>query len=258
MADIPGLPADVYFGDVGNPLPAFPPLGASDEDTEDQPLSDDERDSLIAVLGFDPRELDDDAPPTTNTLVNNHSYACLLIDVPDMLSKVIMEQGDAIPDKDLADNEREKCPHVTVLYGLKDNDMRDVADTVSNFGPITITLGDTTLFEGLVGRESVYDVVKIDVESGDLHRLQQLVDSRHEAVNKFPDYKPHITVAYVEKGKGKLYTNDMLKGAKFTVTTVRYHTTDNRETIIPLTDGSAFTHRSSLPPDNHPQPPVLP
>jgi GNAT superfamily N-acetyltransferase len=70
MADIPGLPADVYFGDVGNPLPAFPPLGASDEDTEDQPLSDDERDSLIAVLGFDPREIDDE--PVTNTGNPNH------------------------------------------------------------------------------------------------------------------------------------------------------------------------------------------
>jgi hypothetical protein len=60
MPDIPGLGVDVYFGDAEKPLPEWDGDvdAATDEAAEDAPLSDDDRAALVAVLGFDPSELD--------------------------------------------------------------------------------------------------------------------------------------------------------------------------------------------------------
>jgi hypothetical protein len=66
VPDIPGLPADVYFGATDKPLPEWAvPDPAADEAAEDRPLTDDERAALAGVLGFDPAELwpDDAAAP---------------------------------------------------------------------------------------------------------------------------------------------------------------------------------------------------
>jgi hypothetical protein len=62
MAEIPDLPADVYFGDPDKPLPNWREVladDASEDDEDDDELSDDERATLMSMLGFDPQELDD-------------------------------------------------------------------------------------------------------------------------------------------------------------------------------------------------------
>jgi hypothetical protein len=71
--------------------------------------------------------------------------------------------------------------------------------------PIRIKLGATTLFEN---DDKPYDVVKIDVESADLAHLNSWVANKLECTDKYPEYHPHITLAYVKKGLGKKYTGD--------------------------------------------------
>lgn len=66
MANVPGLPADVYFGSVGKPLPDWRrTIGPSGPD-DDEP-SDDERKAVAAILGFDPREIDEMPEPERRT-----------------------------------------------------------------------------------------------------------------------------------------------------------------------------------------------
>jgi hypothetical protein len=59
--DFRSLNADVYFGATDKPLPNWR-AGLNvraDEDAEDGPLSKEDRRALVAMLGFDPAELDD-------------------------------------------------------------------------------------------------------------------------------------------------------------------------------------------------------
>ena len=59
MARIPGLNADVFFGAPEQPDRNWrdfeKPDGSGDDDIDDTaPLTDEERDSLVRMLGFDP------------------------------------------------------------------------------------------------------------------------------------------------------------------------------------------------------------
>jgi hypothetical protein len=93
-------------------------------------------------------------------------------------------------------------PHVTILYGLHEEVSLDQVKSV---------------FEGL--NESIYikiegigvfenkdfDVVKFNVIPN--RTLQNLYDrlSEFPNSNEYPEYRPHITIAYVKKGRGKKY-----------------------------------------------------
>lgn len=64
MSDVPGLPSDVYFG--GSPIESLPDWRAdndpnADDDPDDEPLAKTPPD-VVAVLGFDPLDVDDPAP----------------------------------------------------------------------------------------------------------------------------------------------------------------------------------------------------
>jgi 2'-5' RNA ligase len=47
-------------------------------------------------------------------------------------------------------------------------------------------------------------VLKFDVESEDLNKLNK-VFSDYPNTNKFPDYHPHCTIAYLKSGKAAKY-----------------------------------------------------
>lgn len=55
---VPGLDADVYFGDAERPLPDWR-KHLPDEDDDDTPQP-----GVAAMLGFDPSELEEDEIPT--------------------------------------------------------------------------------------------------------------------------------------------------------------------------------------------------
>lgn len=54
MPSVPGLPADVYFGNTQKPLPDWRESASNDESDDDMPSEDDLK-AVIAMLGFDPR-----------------------------------------------------------------------------------------------------------------------------------------------------------------------------------------------------------
>lgn len=60
MPSIPGMSADVSYGDADAPLRDWRKT-MPDDDNDDDELTPDERESLIGVLGFDPREGEPDA-----------------------------------------------------------------------------------------------------------------------------------------------------------------------------------------------------
>lgn len=61
MASIPGLPADIYYGDTERPPPDWRAVARDDEQDEDaDEIGEDEARHVAALLAFDPAEADED------------------------------------------------------------------------------------------------------------------------------------------------------------------------------------------------------
>lgn len=131
-----------------------------------------------------------------------HEYACLMADITDALKERILAWNFAnIPDADLYTEEghgRELKPHVTLKYGLLDEDPEMFFKDLPN-KPITFTLGAVSRFD----TNPEYDVLKIDVTSPELSELHKLISDKYPNEDSFPEYQPHLTLAYVKKGAGK-------------------------------------------------------
>lgn len=129
------------------------------------------------------------------------------INLPDSVAKAVKEMGKSIPESEIytePDKEygREDQPHVTVHYGLE-AEPKAVQKLVKDFGNVTLKLGKTSIFEG-----EKYDVLKVGVEGDDIHRLNALLKKEYPVDSKFPNYQPHITIAYMKKGEAAKYAGD--------------------------------------------------
>ena len=128
-----------------------------------------------------------------------HSYSCVYLPVPSPVRDRILSLGRMIPDADLASDGRDLDPHTTALYGIHTNDPTGAFEILSHFRPINLKLGAVSVFAG-----DEYDVVKVEVESDQLVRLNEQLRSLPHT-NKFKDYRQHVTIAYVAPGLGAVY-----------------------------------------------------
>jgi hypothetical protein len=146
-----------------------------------------------------------------------HKFSCTMVMSPKELTDKVIAWGKAnIPNEEIHTDPdggkgRELEGHVTVLYGIHATDPKETAKVLQGIKPPKITLGKTSVFDYAPG----FDVVKISIISPDLHKMSDLLRKKVAFTNKF-DYVPHMTIAYVKKGKGEKYTNDdTFAGMKF-------------------------------------------
>lgn len=137
-----------------------------------------------------------------------HKFASTQLQVEGKVLDKIIDLTEMIDEDDLAADGREDTPHITVLYGLHSDDPGEVRQLVERFGPIRATLGKVSLFpagdECFQRGGDCYDVVKVDVNSPDLARLNSIISQLPHTSN-FPIYHPHLTLAYVKPGSGSKY-----------------------------------------------------
>lgn len=89
-------------------------------------------------------------------------------------------------------------PHITLLYGLvNEADYFNIRKDVQATGGINITIGEISSFRR---PDKPYDVLKLSIESQDLKNLHYKLAEKYENKQNFPDYKAHLTLAYVQKG----------------------------------------------------------
>ena len=90
----------------------------------------------------------------------------------------------------------EEDPHVTIKYGFTpDLTNANIAEILKGAKPFTVILKSLSLFEN-----EKFDVVKFDVEpTEELLELRRRCDVYHSK-DTYPEYHPHVTVAYVKKG----------------------------------------------------------
>lgn len=134
-----------------------------------------------------------------------YDFSSVHVNVPSDLSNEIITWGKKqIKDKDIyvAYNDptfgREDEIHVTILYGLHAESPSSTIELLKNQGPIKAKLGRVGIFTN----PKNFDVLMIQVESEDLKNLNKLITSNMPHTNKYGMYKPHVTVAYVKKGRG--------------------------------------------------------
>lgn len=103
----------------------------------------------------------------------------------------------------------ETQPHLTLIYGLhKEVTTEQVKSILGNFNldRLSIEVDGIGNFEN-----SDYDVLKFNVIKTET--LKQIHDFLSELPNsdKYPDYNPHITIAYLKKGTSKKYLDRNFK-----------------------------------------------
>jgi 2'-5' RNA ligase len=132
-----------------------------------------------------------------------YDYGCSMVyfDFPVMNRVQSLIEDEDLYTEDGGRYGKEDEPHTTLLYGIHSDEVED--DDVmeaSVMEPIhNIKLQDPSLFEN-----EKYDVLKFNAEGDGLHEANAKL-RKFPHTNEYKDYHPHMTVAYLKKGKGAKY-----------------------------------------------------
>jgi 2'-5' RNA ligase len=175
-----------------------------------------------------------DEGPGTKHPETGRKFSSTQVDLPSELATKQSVEASKIPDGELAADGREETPHITLKYGLHTDNPQDVAEILKGEGPIKAKIGKVSVFPAKEGAD--YDVVKMDVDSPDLHRLNKKISDGLKVTDTHPEYKPHVTLAYVKAGEGAKYAGkqNSLTGQEVTLDKVLFSGRDGTEESIPL------------------------
>lgn len=156
-----------------------------------------------------------------------NEYNCLMLycKKPEIIKKL----HEQIDKDDLYEEEGEefgleKESHITLLYGLLPkvnwDDLKEYLESIDKFNIISPKI---STFEN-----DKYEVLKLDIKCPLLHTINKKLTENLPYETDFPKYEPHMTVAYLKKGKSDKYIKPMLdKIEKITPTEYVYSKTDN-------------------------------
>jgi 2'-5' RNA ligase len=119
-----------------------------------------------------------------------------MVKIPEPLAEEVRCYGASIPSVYLVKG-NEDAPsglsndvHITVKYGLLEDDPEKVAGVIAGTEPILVRLGRASIFHN--ENEAV---LKLGVESPGLKALHHKLAGSLRTVNTYRDYRPHVTVA---------------------------------------------------------------
>ena len=164
-----------------------------------------------------------------------YDFSSVLVDVPEPLATNIIDWGiENIPEKHVFKNPgfgREDEMHITALYGLHSENSEQIRPIVAKVAPVDVTLGKVTIFDS----RDDYDVVVIEVDSEDLTELNKTLKESVVYTNRYAQFIPHVTIAYVHKNKGwNLCGEAKFSGEEFTVEHVVFSSRNGSKERIPI------------------------
>lgn len=140
-----------------------------------------------------------------------------------LANEIISWGGHRIPEKSVFFNPdrpkfgREENIHITILYGIESTNPKVVSELLEGRKPFEVKLGNMSLFTN----NNAFDVLKIEVLSPDLHDLNSILTKNLNVIQTYPEYVPHVTIAYLKKDKGHDYSGcQKFNGRKFEVSEI--------------------------------------
>lgn len=167
-----------------------------------------------------------------------YDFSSVLYLLPEKAAKKVFDWGvENVNDEDIyTDPEdptfgREDEMHCTVIYGIHDKRSAGARKILMDFKPFEIKLGKISNFTA----PEKFDVLKVDVTGTELHKLHHLFRDNLECTINFPEYKPHVTIAYMKKGKTEKYLGSTkFQGTVLPVEKVVFSSSAGIKTLIRL------------------------
>ncbi len=165
----------------------------------------------------------------------SHEYGCVMIHLPQYFSSKIIQWGkDNISEKDICNagdaHGREKDIHITAKYGLHTENVDEIKEVIKDFGSFDIECEQISRFT--TGND--FDVIKISVTGDKLHDLHRIIGTLKNS-DEHPVYKPHATIAYINKGTCNHLSNmTPFKGDKINVRQLVFSSKDGTTKRINL------------------------
>lgn len=168
-------------------------------------------------------------------------YASTQINLPPRLAEQVIALGHGIHEGDLAEGGRETEPHVTVQYGLHEDDPHLAQKALAETASFPVTLGAVDFFPSRYDDDGnqTGDVLYVSVSRDGLAGAREAIRGAADFTDTFKTYTPHVTIAYVKPGMGKQYAarlnaSNQLQGATFTASEVVFSPTTGERTAIHL------------------------
>jgi 2'-5' RNA ligase len=150
---------------------------------------------------------------------------CVMVNLPQHES-ILEYINTKIPQECVYEEEgkhygKEKKPHITVMYGIEPMAEEKAKKILSHIPKrISATLGKISKFENA---DTPYDVLKIEVHSPHLTKIHETLKRTCENKYEWPNYNPHVTLAYVKKGTcNEMVGDNTFEGKKFTFECFEY------------------------------------
>ncbi len=145
-------------------------------------------------------------------------FGCVMMDatVKDWMKKIkdIVDEEDLYIDPEDDSYGYNKDPHITIIYGIhedetdKDEIIEDIKETLK---PVHSKIKEISIFEN-----DDFDVVKFDIPVTKQLKKYREHFLEYPNTQTFPDYHPHMTLAYVKPGLGKKYIQKLEKSFDIT------------------------------------------
>lgn len=165
---------------------------------------------------------------------HKHEYGCVMLGLESPEWKNIT---DTIDPDDIYNHPTdptygiEENPHVTLLYGIhSDVDDSEVEKIINNLKGQNLSL-DILGIESFTNKD--FDVVKFGVNPSDQLKSINKEFSKLPNTNKFPDYKPHITIGYTKPGTAQKYV-DPNKKIDFKIKDIVYSKASGEKINYPI------------------------
>lgn len=163
-----------------------------------------------------------------NFIKKDYKYGCIFLDLDISNWNNIIEKidSDDLYNKKDPKYGIQKRPHITILWGInsevKDSDVSNIINKYK-YEQFDIKLSNIDIF-----RNDNFDVLKFSVDNNDTlikfnNELSNLPNS-----NEF-DYQPHITICYLENGKGDKYLSENFKINSLEVKSITYSNPKGQE-----------------------------
>ena len=176
------------------------------------------------VEDTDEKTEEDDLENSDKKKAHKYEYGCLMAQANDEdwdTDFVSDEELYFDPEQDPDQYGKEHEPHITILFGFHSDeiDIKDIDAFVEKIPAITdIELTGISCF-----KNKLFDVLKYDVESETLHKLNAEVREEFPYTSDYPDYHPHMTIAYLLPGEGDKYCEKFDEPKKLeSVTKLKY------------------------------------